>query len=301
MRAVSGVYAAVVTPRREGPEIDLAAAFEMVDFVSKAGVAGIVLMGPAGEFPHFTLEERSRLVALAVKRSRVPVIAGVGHSTFDGALMLAREAADAGAAGVLLMPPYFFRYGADDVRQFYLCFAERIKGAVPVFLHNAPEFASPLPCDTAVELLEAGQFAGIEDSSGSWEDFERLKSARERHFFSLLMGYDGLFPRSGAAGADGIVSAIASAVPELVVAADRAIHLGQTERLQGLECRLREFLSWIDLFPVPVAIRKAAALRGLRVGENAAPLSPESEGKLGEFTEWFRGWLPAVEKECSHA
>ena len=96
MCAVSGVYAALITPRREGPEIDLAAAFELVDFVSKAGVAGIVLMGATGEFPHFTLEERGRLVALAVKRSRVPVIAGVGHSTFDGALMLAREAGDAG-------------------------------------------------------------------------------------------------------------------------------------------------------------------------------------------------------------
>ena len=61
------------------------------------------------------------------------------------------------------------------------------------------------------------------------------------------MGDDALFPRSRAAGADGIVSAIASAVPELVVAADRVIHLGQAERLQGLECRLREFL-FMDRF-----------------------------------------------------
>jgi 4-hydroxy-tetrahydrodipicolinate synthase len=294
------VYAAVITPRREGPEVDLAAAFELVDFVSKAGVAGIVLMGPAGEFPHFTIEERSRLVALVVKRSRVPVLAGAGHSTFDGALTLAREAGDAGVAGVLLMPPHFFRYGPEDVRQFYLRFAERIKGAVPVFLHNAPQFTSPVPCDTAIELLATGQFAGIDDASASWEDFERLKSAREGHPFALLMGHDALFARSRAAGADGIISGAASAVPELLVAADRAIRLGQTERTQMLDCRLREFLQWMDLFPIPVAIREAAALRGLRVGEGAAPLGPESQRRLCEFREWFRGWLPKVEKECSY-
>ncbi len=300
MCAVSGVYAAVITPRREGPEIDLAAAFELVDFVSKAGVAGIVLMGPTGEFPHFTLEERGRLISLAVKRSRVPVIAGVGHSTFDGALKLAREAGDAGVAGVLLMPPYFFRYSPEDIRQFYLRFAERIKGAVPIFLYNAPQFTSPVPCGTAIELLATGQFAGFNDASASWEDFERLKSARDGHPFVLLMGHDAMFARSRAAGADGIISGVASVVPELLVAADRAIRLRQTERTQMLDCRLREFLQWIDLFPVPVAIRAAAALRGLRVGEGAAPLGPDSQRKLGEFSEWFRGWLPAIEKECSY-
>lgn len=300
MSAVSGVYAAVITPRREGPEIDLAAAFELVDFLSNAGVAGIELMGPTGEFPHFTLEERSRLVSLAVKRSRAPVIAGVGHSTFDGALMLAREAGDAGVAGVLLMPPYFFRYGPDDIRHFYLRFAERIKGAVPIFLYNAPQFTSPMPCGTAIELLATDQFTGIQDSSASWEDFERLKSARDGHPFALLMGHEALFVRFRAAGADGIISGVASAVPELLVAADRAIRLGQTERMQLLDCRLREFLAWADLFPVPVAIRQAAALRGLRVGEGASPLGPESQRKLCEFSEWFRGWLPTVEKECSY-
>jgi dihydrodipicolinate synthase/N-acetylneuraminate lyase len=301
MTLVPGVYAAAVTPRREGPEIDLAAVFDLIDFLCRAGVAGIALMGSTGEFPHFPLEERSRLVSLSVKRSRAPVLAGVGHSTFDGALGLARDAADAGAAGVLLMPPYFFRYGQDDIRHFYLQFAERIKDAIPIFLYNIPQFASPIAPETAVELLATGQFAGIKDSTASWEDFERLLAARRERPFTLLVGHDSLFLRARMAGADGIVSGIASAVPELLVALDRAIVRVEEERARTLECRLREFLDWIEQVPAPVAIREACALRGVRVGQPASPPGPETLRKLSEFAEWFQGWLPAVQKECSDA
>lgn len=301
MALVPGVYAAAVTPRREGPEIDLAALFEMLDFLCRAGVAGIVLMGSTGEFPHFALEERTRLVSLSVKRSRVPVLAGVGHSTFDGALLLAREAATSGAAGVLLMPPYFFRYSQDDIRHFYLRFAERLKGAVPLYLYNIPQFTSPIEPAVAAELLATGQFAGIKDSTPAWDELEPLIAARASHPFSLMVGHDALFLRGRMAGADGIVSGIASAVPELLIALDRAIAAGEGERAQALDGRLHEFFEWINAMPAPVAIREACVLRGVRVGPPAVPPGPEAQRKLSDFAAWFPDWLDAVLKESSNA
>ena len=47
----------------------------------------------------------------------MPLLAGVGHSSLDGAVELGREAVGSGAAGLLLMPPYFFRYNQDDIRE----------------------------------------------------------------------------------------------------------------------------------------------------------------------------------------
>ncbi len=301
MSAFSGVYVAALTPRREGPEIDLASAFELIDFLCRAGVDGIALMGSTGEFPHFSIEERSRLVSLAVKRSRVPVLAGVSHSTFDGALSLAREAADAGAAGVLLMPPYFFPYGRRVVRQFFLEFAERFKGAAPIVLYDIPEFSSPIGLETAVELLETGAFAGIKDSSGQWEEFAGLRAARDKHPFSLLVGQDALFARARAEGADGIISGVASVLPELLVALDRALTGGQAARTQALDARLQEFLRWLREFPAPVAIRETAIQRGLHVGPHASPPGPEDRQGLTEFSAWFAEWWPVVQKECADA
>src|ERR1041385_5951353 len=106
-----GVYAAAVTPRGKQGEVDFGAAFELIDFLCKAGVSGIVWFGPAGEYPAFRAEERSRLVYLARKRSRVPVLAGVGSATLDASVELACSARDSGAEAVVVPPPLFFDYG----------------------------------------------------------------------------------------------------------------------------------------------------------------------------------------------
>ncbi len=282
--SASGVYGAAITPRRPGPEIDLAATFELLDFLSRSGVAGLVLMGSTGEFTHFPIEERSRLVSLAVKRSRIPVLAGVGHSTLEGALALSRDALDAGAAGLLLMPPYFFRYSGEDVRQFYLRYADELKESAPVYLYNIPAFTNEIPIEVAVELISGGAFAGIKDSSASWDNFVALEEARRRHPFALLAGHDILFARARAAGADGIVSGVASAVPELLVALDRAILAGKQAETERLDCRLQEFVRWLDAAPAPAVIREAAAVRGLRTGRR--PCRRRRQPHAG----WPRSW-----------
>src|SRR6478752_5414824 len=91
------ISVAALTPRRDvGYEADLAAMLELVDFLCAAGVNGIALMGSTGEFLHLSLEDRAHLVKLVVKGSRCPVIAGVTHSSLDGTVMLADQAARAG-------------------------------------------------------------------------------------------------------------------------------------------------------------------------------------------------------------
>src|SRR5579872_3701090 len=114
-----GVIAAAISPRRERElSIDLASSLELIDFLSEGGVNGIALLGATGEFVHFMLEDRARMLDFAVKRSRLPILANVSHSTLDGAMYLGQEATDSGVAAVLLMPPYFFRYDQEALRVF---------------------------------------------------------------------------------------------------------------------------------------------------------------------------------------
>lgn len=302
MTGIGGVNVAAITPRRDGPEIDLASAYELLDFLGNStGVAGIALLGSTGEFTHFSPEERARFIRLAVKRSRVPVIAGVAHTSLDGAVFLGREAADSGAAALLVMPPFFFRYRQADVRQFFLSFAAQVGGSVPIVLYNIPQFGNEIEPATAVELLETGCFAGIKDSSGVWMNFLRLNEARARLGFKLLVGQDSLFTEARTAGADGIISGIASAVPELLVALDGAVTSGNAARTQALDARLQEFVQWIDRFPAPAGIREACAVRGLKTGPRATVLAPENEIQIAAFRDWFKAWLPAILEESKHA
>src|SRR6185295_10519692 len=192
-------------------------------------------------------------VQLAVKRSRVPVLAGVGHSTLDGAIAIGREAASAGAAGLLLMPPYFFRYSQEDIREFYMQFTAALGRSARIFLYNIPFFTNEIAIATSIALLSTGEFAGIKDSSGEYDHFERLLELSREKAFTVLVGNDRIFTRARKAGAHGIVSGVACAVPELLVTLDRAIRNNRVNEAERLDAKLQEFIAWHEQFPTPVA------------------------------------------------
>ncbi len=172
---------------------------------------GVVLFGSTGEFVHFDLGERMRLLMFAVRRSRVPVLVNVSHSTLVGTVDLAEHAIEVGAAGVLLMPPYFYVYGDSQLARFYEDFVRLLGGKIPIYLYNLPFFTNRISAELAVQLLGSGAFAGIKDSSGEWQTFESLNALQAKRRFQLLIGNESLYLRARSAGADGIVSGVAAA------------------------------------------------------------------------------------------
>jgi 4-hydroxy-tetrahydrodipicolinate synthase len=295
----SGVYAALPTPRRSGVlEADAAVLLDYLDAVVQAGVDGLVLFGSTGEFVHFDTAERMRVVGLAIKRSRVPVLVNVSHSTLAGAIELARSAVEAAAAGLLLMPPYFYRYTGEQIAAFYAEFAKELNGAAPLYLYNLPMFDNPIPADLADQLLRSAAFAGIKDSTAYWTAFEPLTALRANLDFSLLVGNEALYLRGRLAGADGIVSGVAAALPELLASIERAIRDSNIELADRLDARLQEFVTFVNKFPATVAIKYAAHARGWHVAQFATPFDERTNQELVEFQHWLDDWFPRVFSEC---
>lgn len=301
MSLIEGVLAAAIAPRRStGHEVDLSLLFEVIDFLCEKKVAGIALFGATGEYIHFGLEERIRVTQLTVKRSRVPLIVNVSHSNLDGAVMLANEAATAGAAGLLLMPPHFFRYPQLEVREYFLEFAKTIEADIPIYLYNVPFFASEISPETACQLLGTGKFAGIKDSSGRVDYFSALMRQKEMSpFIRVILGNDSIFTHGRSNGADGVISGVCCGLPELMLALNRAVLEPNAEMRDRLQARLAEYIGWLDRFPVPIGVRETVAMRGLKVGPQAIPFSPDAARTMNEFREWFQGWLPGLLMETN--
>jgi dihydrodipicolinate synthase/N-acetylneuraminate lyase len=258
---VIGPVAAAVTPRNRHEEIDFGAGFELIDFLCGAGVRGIALFTAAGEYASLAGEERSRFLCLAKRRSRAPLYAGIGAATLEGALGLAREARDVGAAALLLPPPHGFAYAQDDIHEFYLQFAAHSPGGPPVYLIDSPGLCPAVDAATAAQLISSGGFAGMAD----------------------------------------FVSNTACAVPEMLVARQDAALAGRAEETARIDAMLREFEEWAGEFPAPVAIKTALALRGVKTGPQPLPLGPRNQRRLEEFRAWFTAWLPAAKKLYAHA
>jgi len=299
-REIGGIFAAAVSPRRahEG-SIDLGATLELVDFLGEGGCHGITLLGSTGEFVHFALDDRRHMVRFAAKRSRVPLLVNVSHSTLDGAVDLARDAAEDGIAGVMIMPPYYFRYEQPEIRAFLLQFAKDVDGAVPIYLYNIPFCTNPLAVETAAELLGTGLFAGIKDSSGDPAYLAALPRQAGDIPLRTFVGSEAIYTEARIAGASGGILGLANAAPELLVAIDCAIRAGDHERARALDRFLQELVTQIRPFPLPVAIIEALRVRKQKMGALAVPLSEECSRRMTEFREWFQGWLPEVLRECA--
>jgi 4-hydroxy-tetrahydrodipicolinate synthase len=286
MPPLAGVYGAAVTPRGKKGEIDFGAAFELIDLLSKAGVAGIALFDSAGEYPAFHRDERCRLVYLAAKRSRVPLLAGIGSASLEDSEDLARSARDAGAAALLLPPPFFFPHTQQEIREFYLNFAENTGTPDDVFLrHPAGAGVNGFTPETAGTLLESAGFAGIADAGDSCLGLART--------CTLITGDAWLVParRGGACGA---ILETACAAPELAVALDRAIGAGRQAEVDRIETHYREFLEWSRRLPPLVAIKESLCLRGIKVQHGG------SGRDLDCFREWFRDWMRQSGKLAAH-
>jgi 4-hydroxy-tetrahydrodipicolinate synthase len=258
---LSGVFAAAVTPNRPGTlEVDYSGLLDLLDFLAAGGVTGVCLMGSTGEFANYSFEDRQRAVYLGSKRTRVPLIVGIGNTTLGGCLHLAQEAVFAGADALLLMPPYFFPYQQPEIEAFYREFAREAASVVPVMLYNIPQFSSGISIETARRLLDSGLFAGIKDSSGDWPYFEELLALKRERDFVLFAGNDRIVARAITAGANGVLSGCACAIPELLVGLARAAAAGDHVRSESLNARLTEFVDWIEKFPTPVGIKRAVAI-----------------------------------------
>ncbi len=297
---MEGVYAALLTPRKtDSIEADASALLDYIDAIVQAGVNGLVLFGTTGEFVHYDIAERTRVLSLASKRSRVPLVVNVSHSSFSAAVDLAENAIDAGAAGALLMPPYYFHYSDDQILEFYMEFARLINGAIPVYLYNIPQFTNAMPAALLQRLLASGAFAGIKDSSGDWELFEHVHHVKTVVSFRNLVGNDGIYSRARGVGADGVVSGVAAAIPELMVALENALVSHHAERVQELDSFLQQFLARISEFPAPMALKTAANLRGWKQDQGAIPLDQASRTALEKFRGWFAQWLQPVLAACA--
>jgi len=117
---LQGVVGFPVTPFKADLSLDLDGLRRNLRAMLQHPPAAIVDAGGTGELYSLTPTEHLAVVRAAVEEARgaVPVIAGVG---FNGpiAASLARQAADAGASGILAFPPYYPGGEDDGLLQYY--------------------------------------------------------------------------------------------------------------------------------------------------------------------------------------
>jgi 4-hydroxy-tetrahydrodipicolinate synthase len=289
--SLAGVFAALATPIDDLGRVDPATFERIVDFTLDRGVDGIVLGGGTAEYPHFSVTERARLVALAVQRAkgRAVVVTCVGTSSIHSTLELAYAAQDLGSDFLLIPMPFFFRYEQEDLAAFVDAVCRSV--TTPCLLYNLPSFTNPLEISTAIQLIdETPNVVGLKDSSGNKQGLKPLADARHKRNFSLFVGDDSLLFDALSSGWDGVVSGIACFVPELIASVYRSYRSGDLARARACQDTIDRLIEYLVRLPIPWGVRVGLATRGIPNGPMHVPPSPRRRVQMDEMAGWLTQW-----------
>src|SRR5689334_2521712 len=210
-----GALAAAVTPLRdEGSALDEEAFRPYLDFLSAAGLDGILALGTTGEGILLSAAERRRAAELFLD-GPLPVIVHCGAQTTAETCALAEHAAAAGAAGVAVIAPPYFALD-DEALLEHLAAAARAAEPTAFYVYEFKArsgYAVPVP---VLERLRerASNFTGLKVSDKPFESVEPYLLDG----LDVFVGAEELVLAGLKRGAAGAVSGLASVYPERVVA-----------------------------------------------------------------------------------
>ncbi|NKE70526.1 4-hydroxy-tetrahydrodipicolinate synthase [Candidatus Manganitrophus noduliformans] len=266
-----GSIVAIVTPFKKG-KVDEKAFGELIDFHLRSGTHGIVPCGTTGESATLSHEEHKRVVELAVKMAggRIPVIAGTGSNSTEEAIAFTRHAKAAGAAGALLITPYYNKPTQEGLYQHYKAVAKGVD--LPLVLYNIPgrTGVNMLPA-TVARLMEFDNIIGIKEGTGSLQQISDLvQLCGER--LVILSGDDFTALPTMAVGGKGVISVTANIAPadmaQMIEAAERGDY-GRAKKLHDQLYPLHQVM-FVETNPIPV--KAALALMGKCADEVRLPL-----------------------------
>jgi 4-hydroxy-tetrahydrodipicolinate synthase len=294
--ALAGVWPAVATALTPDEDVDDAAMRRIVRFLVDSGVDGLWLLGGNGEGVLLSDANRRRVVEAACEEAggAVPVFVGVSGEGTMRVLERFRAIADLPIDGVFATPPFYYGCSQLEIAGFYEALAAEIPKPVVAYNNNYVT-STTIELDTVVELADKKAIAGLKDTSGDLVYHQALVTAsKPLGQFPVLQGFDNLAAASLLAGATGVVSAVASFAPSLVVSLMDAARRRDAEGAFAAQEDVVELISSLgwDPYSDSAFIRGAKVCleaMGLCEANVARPFTPADESERRRTREVLSG------------
>ena len=217
------------TPFDDRGAIDLASIDTLVDFNIRHGADGFVVLGVSGEGPRLAPQEAIEIATRFISRAQgKPVIVGVSNPSSAQVRMLAAEAMERGAAGVMIAPPAGIRTEEELFNYFSVIF--EMIGDIPVVLQDFPGSTGVwMSVPSILRLVEAFPQIQVvkQEDLPSLEKISQLR-ARQGRRVQIMTGNNGLYlPYEMARGIDGPMAGFSH--PEVLSGVYRLHVAGQVE------------------------------------------------------------------------
>ena len=286
--------APTITLFRQDGTMDFESQEKLFDNLIEKGMDGILVEGSSSEFFAMPMDQRRKMAEFSIEKvnHRVKLIIGTSNMVADEIIDFSNFCLDAGADAVMILPPYYFHFGAGELLHYYDHLANQIHGNI--YIYNFPDNTGyTIPPETVLQLTKLhSNIVGIKDTiPGMDHTRELIKVVKSQvPSFEIYSGYDDNFAHNVLAGGNGCIAALSNVVPEICAAWVRAF---RENDMKGVVNGQRAIDRMMDLYairsPFLPVMKEAVKLRGLAatsVGTFPMPCATiEDDAKILELLQ----------------
>jgi 4-hydroxy-tetrahydrodipicolinate synthase len=273
------VMSAMVTPFDAEGRLDLDAARRLARWLQDHGNDGLVVTATTGEAATLSDDERFDLVRAVSEAVTIPVLAGTGTYDTRHSIELTRKAGELGAAGVLLVGPYYNRPPQAGIEAHFRAIAQATR--LPCMLYDVPiRTGRRIAGDVLLRLFrEVPNIVAFKDATGDPPAAAALVAQAQDHF-DLYSGDDAYTLPLASVGAVGVVSTTAHWTGPWLQQLFDAYERGDVEAARAINARLVPSFRFANSDESVFSMSIKAMLRtlGQPVGECRLPLPPAPPG-----------------------
>jgi 4-hydroxy-tetrahydrodipicolinate synthase len=235
-----GVLAPVITPFRSDLSPDPGRFARHCRWLLEHGCDGLAVFGTNSEANSLAAEERTSLLE-ALLAAGVPaerLMPGTGCCSLPETVRLTAHAVSHGCAGVLTLPPFYYKDVSEDgLFRYFAELVERVGDRrLRVYLYNIPQVSQvPIGRGLMARLKHAypDAIAGLKDSAGDFAHTRAVIDELGPRGFDVFSGSERFLLATLRAGGAGCITAGANVNPHGIAALRRAWDAPEAERLQA--------------------------------------------------------------------
>src|SRR5256885_201480 len=261
VKRIEGVLSPVVTPFRKDYSPDAGRFVRHCRWLLKSGCAGLAVFGTNSEANSMSVAEKRALLEALVSGG-VPASAlmpGTGHCALTDSIELTRAAVELGCAGVLMLPPFYYKGVSDE--GLYRNFAEVIERVgderLQLYLYHIPPVSQvPITLGLIERLLAKypGIVAGVKDSSGDWSHPKAMLDAFATEGFDVFAGSEAFLLDNMRHGGKGCITATGNVNPGPIANVYKSWRSPDADKLQAGISATRKIVQKQAMIPALKAI-----------------------------------------------
>ncbi|MDF0531443.1 4-hydroxy-tetrahydrodipicolinate synthase [Tsukamurella sp. 8F] len=272
------IAVAMVTPFTGDGKLDVDAGQKLAAHLADQGVDGLIVAGTTGESPTTQPEEKLEFLRGIIDAvgDRVQITAGCGTYDTAESVVFAKDAAEAGAHGLLVVTPYYSRPPQAGLLAHFTAVADATE--LPILLYDIPpRSVVPIETETLRRLAEHPRIVAVKDAKGDLNAGADLISSTSLQFLS---GDDPLNLPWLSVGAVGFVSVIGHVAAPQLAALREAYFAGDVARARDINAALVPLFRAMALVGGVTFSKAALSLQGLQVGPPRLPQVSASTEQL---------------------